>query len=149
MRTRLCQRCGERFPIMRAGSSVRYCSDECRARPRTPKQCPTCGVEFTADRAYCGPACEQRQRSAFAMPIEMDVSWHAQARCRTEDPEIFFPERGQPTEPARKICAECPVASECLEYALAVGEKIGIFGGKSERERRAIRRQRRMGREVA
>ena len=31
---------------------------------------------------------------------------------------------------------------ECLEYALANGEKFGIWGGLSERERRKLRRQR-------
>jgi WhiB family redox-sensing transcriptional regulator len=31
---------------------------------------------------------------------------------------------------------------ECLEYALRHGEKFGIWGGMSERERRRIRRQR-------
>ena len=31
---------------------------------------------------------------------------------------------------------------DCLEYALANGEKFGIWGGMSERERRRVRRQR-------
>jgi WhiB family transcriptional regulator, redox-sensing transcriptional regulator len=34
------------------------------------------------------------------------------------------------------------VRGECLEYALANGEKFGIWGGLSERERRRLRRQR-------
>ena len=35
---------------------------------------------------------------------------------------------------------------DCLEYALANGEKFGIWGGMSERERRRIRRQRAIAR---
>jgi WhiB family redox-sensing transcriptional regulator len=37
------------------------------------------------------------------------------------------------------------VREQCLEYALANGEKFGIWGGLSERERRRIRRQRALG----
>ena len=38
---------------------------------------------------------------------------------------------------------------ECLEYALRNGEKFGIWGGMSERERRRIRRQRALARRMA
>jgi WhiB family redox-sensing transcriptional regulator len=38
------------------------------------------------------------------------------------------------------------VRLECLEYALANGEKFGIWGGMSERERRRIRRARALAR---
>jgi WhiB family redox-sensing transcriptional regulator len=38
------------------------------------------------------------------------------------------------------------VREDCLEYALANGEKFGIWGGLSERERRRLRRQRAMQR---
>jgi WhiB family redox-sensing transcriptional regulator len=34
------------------------------------------------------------------------------------------------------------VREDCLEYALANGEKFGIWGGMSERERRRVRRMR-------
>jgi WhiB family redox-sensing transcriptional regulator len=41
------------------------------------------------------------------------------------------------------------VREDCLEYALANGEKFGIWGGMSERERRRIRRQRALARRAA
>jgi WhiB family redox-sensing transcriptional regulator len=41
------------------------------------------------------------------------------------------------------------VRLECLEYALAHGEKFGIWGGLSERERRRVRRERAMARRLA
>jgi WhiB family redox-sensing transcriptional regulator len=34
------------------------------------------------------------------------------------------------------------VQEECLEYAVNNGEKFGIWGGLSERERRGIRKKR-------
>lgn len=44
---------------------------------------------------------------------------------------------------AKAICAKCPVQPDCLGYALEYAEQFGIWGGKTERERRAIRRLRR------
>ena len=31
---------------------------------------------------------------------------------------------------------------QCLDYAIEMGEKFGIWGGLSERERRRVRRER-------
>ncbi len=44
------------------------------------------------------------------------------------------------------MCRGCVVREECLEFALANGEKFGIWGGMSERERRRVRRQRALAR---
>ena len=43
---------------------------------------------------------------------------------------------------AKEVCRGCEVRHDCLEFALQNGEKFGIWGGLSERERRRIRRQR-------
>jgi WhiB family redox-sensing transcriptional regulator len=77
-------------------------------------------------------------------PIELDVSWQDHANCLGVDPDLFFPERGEPCDDAKAVCAGCVVRTQCLEYALAANEKIGIWGGASARERRSIRRQRRL-----
>ncbi|MEJ7764740.1 MAG: WhiB family transcriptional regulator [Acidimicrobiales bacterium] len=68
--------------------------------------------------------------------------WQNYANCLGVDPDLFFPERGISTREAKEVCASCPVRSECLENALENGEKFGIWGGLSERERRRIRRGR-------
>lgn len=68
--------------------------------------------------------------------------WRKHGACRGADPEIFFPSRGEATAEAKEICAGCPVRGECLDFALDIGEKFGIWGGKSERERRRMRRGR-------
>jgi WhiB family redox-sensing transcriptional regulator len=71
-----------------------------------------------------------------------DRGWQARANCMGVDPDLFFPERGASTREAKEVCRGCVVRDECLEYALDNGEKFGIWGGMSERERRRLRRAR-------
>ena len=80
---------------------------------------------------------------------ELDRGWQDYANCLGVDPDLFFPERGASTREAKEVCRGCVVRQECLEYALANGEKFGIWGGMSERERRRIRRQRALQRRGA
>lgn len=68
--------------------------------------------------------------------------WHEFANCLGVDPDLFFPERGASTREAKEVCRGCVVREECLEFALTNGEKFGIWGGMSERERRRLRRAR-------
>ena len=69
--------------------------------------------------------------------------WRDRANCRDVDPDVFFPKRGESTTPALKVCAGCTVRDECLNYALTMNLKWGVWGGRSERARRTLRRQRR------
>lgn len=69
---------------------------------------------------------------------ERDVSWHDDALCAETDPDMWFPEKGGSTKPAKRICGDCLVQAECLEYALEVKERFGIWGAASERDRRRI-----------
>lgn len=66
------------------------------------------------------------------------------AACRSPDinPGLFFPERGEPTAPAKKICAGCPNRIDCREWALSVPPRLlaGVWGGTSQRERVLLRR---------
>ncbi len=87
--------------------------------------------------------------SFYAQLTMGDRSWHRQANCLGVDPDLFFPERGASTKEAKGVCRGCEVRLECLEYALRNGEKFGIWGGLSERERRRIRRQRALARRAA
>jgi WhiB family redox-sensing transcriptional regulator len=70
-------------------------------------------------------------------------AWMFHARCRGIDPAEFFPSDGTGVETAQRVCATCPVTSECLEYALVNRIEHGVWGGASERERRRILRRRR------
>jgi WhiB family redox-sensing transcriptional regulator len=71
--------------------------------------------------------------------------WMLRARCRSLQSREFFPSDGVGVEAARRVCAECQVREECLEYALAYRIDHGVWGGASERERRRILKQRRGG----
>jgi WhiB family redox-sensing transcriptional regulator len=62
------------------------------------------------------------------------------AACRKHPAELFYPERGEPSGPAKAVCAECPVVRACLDWALH-HEKFGVWGGTSERQRRFLRQQ--------
>lgn len=83
-----------------------------------------------------------RCRGEHQAPVDVDETWREHANCLGCDPELFFPERGESTVEAKAVCRSCVVRLECLEFALSIGEKIGIWGGLSERERRRLRRAR-------
>lgn len=76
----------------------------------------------------------------------MDTDWMALGKCREIDPALFFPNDGVGVQAAQRICADCPMKTPCLEYALANRVDHGVWGGTSERERRRILRQRRLTR---
>ena len=86
---------------------------------------------------------------ATQRPSNGERRWQEQANCLGVDPDLFFPERGASTREAKAVCRSCEVQGDCLEYALAHGEKFGIWGGLSERERRRVRRARALERNAA
>ena len=74
-----------------------------------------------------------------ALPVPALADWQYRAACRGADLSVFFPGRGESAEPARQICASCPVRQLCLEFALRHAITHGIWGGLAERDRRALR----------
>ncbi|AQS71192.1 WhiB family transcriptional regulator [Streptomyces pactum] len=73
-------------------------------------------------------------------------NWREHAACRTEDPDLFFPigttgPAALQTEQAKAVCRSCPVREQCLRWALDTGQSIGVWGGTSELERRALKRR--------
>lgn len=77
------------------------------------------------------------------LPTREEVAWQDWGMCSQTSPDAFFPDKGQPTAAAKRVCASCPVQAECLEYALANDERYGVWGGLSERERRVLKQLRR------
>lgn len=75
-------------------------------------------------------------------PDPAETTWQDFALCAQTDPEAFYPDKGGSVVPAKKVCMRCQVRTECLEWALDNGERFGIWGGKSERERRNLLRKR-------
>ncbi|MFF5538785.1 WhiB family transcriptional regulator [Streptomyces cinerochromogenes] len=70
-----------------------------------------------------------------------DREWETRAKCRTADPEELFVE-GAPQNRAKALCNGCPVQTECLAHALDNRIEHGIWGGMTERDRRALLRRR-------
>ena len=72
--------------------------------------------------------------------------WRRTAACRDTDPDLFFPVGTtgpaiEQIENAKAVCRACDVQKDCLDYALVTNQDSGIWGGTSEEERRALRRQ--------
>lgn len=82
-----------------------------------------------------------RERLASSL-LRYAEPWMVEGICAQTDPESFFPEKGESTKAAKRVCMGCPVRGACLEFALQRNERFGVWGAKSERERRAIAKQR-------
>lgn len=74
--------------------------------------------------------------------IDQGKSWFNFANCKGYNPNIFYSDSKQVIQFAESICAGCDVAPDCLDYALTHPETMGIWGGKSESERRTLTKNR-------
>ncbi|GKQ34102.1 WhiB family transcriptional regulator [Streptomyces sp. A012304] len=77
-------------------------------------------------------------------PLLRHWEWQAEAACRGMHSSVFFSppgERGharrQREEAAHEICRGCPVRPECTAFAEQSDQRYGVWGGRSESERRA------------
>lgn len=64
--------------------------------------------------------------------------WMDNAVCAQVDADLWFPETGGNAALARRICSTCPVAADCLQYAVEHNEQ-GIWGGTSAKTRQRMR----------
>lgn len=72
-----------------------------------------------------------------------DTAWMDDALCAQVDPELFFPELGSKDfDRARQVCANCPVAASCTDYALRRPDLEGIWAGMTKEQRRRERSRR-------
>jgi len=75
--------------------------------------------------------------------------WYDDAECRGADTSVFFPVSEAGADEAKAICATCPVAEACLEYAVATRQPEGVWGGMTPTERhRLIRRRQKAARKA-
>jgi WhiB family transcriptional regulator, redox-sensing transcriptional regulator len=79
--------------------------------------------------------------------IEIDLlrpHWMHRAACRGQGFDAWFStdEMEEEADAARRVCAGCPVRSECLDYALDGPIRHGLWGGLSPEERAALNRRR-------
>lgn len=77
------------------------------------------------------------------LTIVLDQPWRLAAACRETHPKLFFPETKatmkKDQDKAKTICRTCPVQKQCLQFAMDNGIIHGIWGGKSERQRKIMR----------
>lgn len=70
-----------------------------------------------------------------------DENWASRAMCRDGAPDDLFA-KGAAQQSAKTICQRCPVVAECMADALDNRTEYGVWGGMTERERRALLRRR-------
>ena len=80
--------------------------------------------------------------SSILEAIVADLPDLSAGLCKEIDPDLWYPEKGGPTQDAKQVCRRCPVQLACLQYALDNDERFGVWGGFSERERRLLHRGR-------
>ena len=73
--------------------------------------------------------------------LSTSQDWTALSACRTSDPDELFV-TGAAQNRAKAVCMGCPVRTECLSDALDNRVEFGVWGGMTERERRALLRRR-------
>jgi WhiB family transcriptional regulator, redox-sensing transcriptional regulator len=78
--------------------------------------------------------------SDLPVVTEGERAWVAKALCTTADPDELFV-RGAAQRKAVTICRHCPVVQECAADALDNQVEYGIWGGMTERQRRALLKQ--------
>src|SRR5690606_2640159 len=79
----------------------------------------------------------------------LNLDWKLNAACWNTDQTPFFPPGDDPDIPdqANRLCNNCPVNSECLDYAVSIRPTAGIWAGltadgvKRERRRRYMRQR--------
>ena len=69
-----------------------------------------------------------------------DRDWVSKALCKTKDPDELFV-RGAAQRKAAVICRHCPVMQQCAADALDNQVEYGVWGGMTERQRRALLKQ--------
>ncbi|MGP6174252.1 WhiB family transcriptional regulator [Corynebacterium sp. A21] len=68
--------------------------------------------------------------------------WITKAKCRQGDPDALFV-RGAQQRKAAALCRHCPALDQCRAIALDNREEFGVWGGMTERQRRALLRKNR------
>lgn len=70
----------------------------------------------------------------------LDPDWHDYAKCKGVEASVFFFDDTSPNHEARRLCINCPVRIECLEYATEHEKDWGVWAGVTARVRLTLRR---------
>jgi WhiB family redox-sensing transcriptional regulator len=108
------------------------------------------GEVVHVNRRLCGRHYTRVMRGVETLPAPAPAGrapardWLESAACSGADPELFFPvgTSGPALEQiaeAKAVCRRCPVAEQCLAWAIETGQDAGVWGGLSEDERRQLK----------
>lgn len=83
-------------------------------------------------------------RDPYNLPTipDVDRTWMADAACKGRH-DLFFPANGsgKPNrtyhQQAQAICAACPVATQCREYAITIDARHGVWAGQTANQLQA------------
>lgn len=103
-------------------------------RPTTPSATGPASGPGTSTDTVTVP----RQRTGRPVGV---AEWAVDAACRNSDPDALFVQ-GAAQNQAKVVCRACPVRVACLADALDNRVEFGVWGGMTERERRALLRRR-------
>lgn len=95
-----------------------------RARPPRPHEVDAARFDPRLVRAFA-----ERTR---------DEAWRTRGVCSRHDPETFFPAAHESADAALAVCRGCSVLGSCLAWALDAGDRHGVWGGTTPRERRVM-----------
>jgi RNA polymerase sigma factor (sigma-70 family) len=103
------------------------------------------GMGFGAWRLLFGSSWSKLQHPANGVLDDTAPAygeWMLDAACAGRPVEQFFPKRKAERARACNMCTRCPVREACLAASVPHAHLLGIWGGRTEAERRAIRMRR-------
>ena len=105
--------------------------------------CPGCGWRreiLTPNGLYTGQMCKSCNGKSW---LGVDAMWWTvDAACDGELTETYYPDERAETASRDVACGECPVQTECLNYALDNRERYGVWGGTVWKQRAVMLRER-------
>lgn len=104
-------------------------------RPSHPDRVLSLAVVETVLMAWLMDPGAPDWRALYSRP-----GWMRRAACRGRPADEFVLPHAPSRARARRVCGGCPVREDCLAFALADPDLMGVWGGTTERERDAMRR---------
>lgn len=84
-------------------------------------------------------------RTVIQVHSNVTSEWYKDGNCYNKPnlTDLFFSLDWRDEDEAKRICSDCPVRMECLNYALALNQSAaGVWGGTNERERKNLKQRR-------
>ena len=117
-------------------ASANLSNTNCLTGGRSEGESLVSGTRTAVRKTSAAPTCN----ILYGADAESRIAWVSKALCRAADPDELFV-RGAAQRKAAVICRHCPVMLECGADALDNRVEFGVWGGMTERQRRALLKQ--------